>query len=568
MARRSIALVALLAAGCMSVGPASERTGKHGNRTEDAVRVGAPPVGVSVSKVFGSHMVLPRGRPVPVWGKAAPGETVRVAFAGQERAAKADAAGDWQVTLKPLEVSKEGRALTVSGSSETNVFTDVLVGDVWLCSGQSNMEMTFKWGIYDGDGFKTEAVQFPTIRRLKIARGRKATPERYDIPVASSWTVAAEAFKDAADISAAGYFFARKLTQELDIPIGLVDGSWSGSKIEPFIPREGFRLVPALASHAKRIDAQDPSTKKGRAMLGERVASVRQWLEEAEAALARGEKPKGQPPQMPELDGLTEQYNRMIAPIVRFPIKGTIWYQGCSNGGEGDGYGDKMEGLVLGWRKAWGYEFPFYWVQLASYQAATTNPAGGDGYARIREAQRKALRIPKTGMAVAIDVGNPRDIHPKAKLFVGERLALWALAKDYGKDVVCSGPLVKGAVVETNGLGAVRARVRISFDHVGSGLMVGKKDWKNNAPVEEDVAATGRLRGFALKGSDGKWHWADAAIDGADVVVSSAEVSVPVVVRYAFRGNPLGNCNLYNREGLPASPFSIDLPVADASSAD
>ncbi len=538
MEKRITTLVALLACAC------------------------AAQAAVSVSKVFGSNMVLQRGRPVPVWGKAAPGEDISVAFAGQELKAKADEAGDWQVALQSLEVSKEGRDLTVSGATNNVVFTNVLVGDVWLCSGQSNMEMSFGWGIYQGDKFKAESVQFPTIRRMKVQRVTKPAPERYDVPVAAPWTVASNAFPN---ITATGYFFARKLTQELDVPIGLIDDSWSGCRIEPFISAEGYHLAPGLTSYADKLDAQDPTSEKGKAVLEKSVAAVRSWLELAEASLAKGEKPKGQPPQMPEMGNLTIQYNWMIAPIVRFPIKGAIWYQGCSNGGEGDEYIDKTEGLVLGWRKAWGYDFPFYWVQLASYRAATTDPEGGNGYARIRDAQRKALRIPQTGMAVAIDVGNPKDIHPKAKLFVGERLALWALAKDYGKDVVCSGPLVKGAALEPAGLEADYGSVRISFDYTGSGLMVGKKDWSNNDPVVEDAEA--KLKGFALKGADGKWHWADAAIDGKDVVVSSASAPEPIAVRYAFRDNPLGNCNLYNKEGLPASPFSIDVPKADAAAA-
>ena len=513
---------------------------------------------VSVSKVFGSNMVLQRDRPVPVWGKAAPGEEVRVAFAGQELAAKADEAGDWQVALKPLAVSKEGRDLTVAGPSNSNVFTNVLVGDVWLCSGQSNMERHFGWGIYEGDKFKAESAQFPTIRRMKIKKVTKPGPEPYDVPVENGWAVASKAFPN---VTATGYFFARKLTQELDIPIGLIDDSWSGCRIEPFISSEGFHLVPGLRDLASKLDAQDPKTEAGKAMITKMIADTRKWADDAEALLAQGRKPSNNPPQMPSVWGITGQYNWMIAPIVRFPIKGAIWYQGCSNGGEGDEYIDKTEALVLGWRKAWGYDFPFYWVQLASYTAATDDPEGGNGYARIRDAQRKAIaRIPQTGMAVAIDVGNPTDIHPKAKLFVGERLALWALAKDYGKDIVCSGPLVKGATVEADGLDGDAPRVRVAFDYVGSGLMVGKKEWKNNDPVVEDAEAAGKLKGFALKGADGKWHWADAVIDGQNVLVSSPSVKEPAAVRYAFRANPLGKCNLYNKEGLPASPFHLVLP--------
>jgi sialate O-acetylesterase len=248
----------------------------------------------------------------------------------------------------------------------------------------------------------------------------------------------------------------------------------------------------------------------------------------------------------------------MIAPITRFAIKGVVWYQGCSNGQDKD-YDHKMEGLVLGWRKAWGYDFPFYYVQLASvgvhYGHFPEAPAGGTGLSEIREAQRRALRIPKTGMAVAIDIGDPYDIHPKCKVLVGERLALWALAKDYGRDVVFSGPLVKKATAEKNASG--KARVRVAFDYVGPGLMAGVKNWKDNSPVEEDAEAKGALRGFSLKDASGEWFYADAAIDGADVVVSAAEVKEPVAIRYAHRACPLGECSLYNRAGLPASPFSI-----------
>ncbi len=514
---------------------------------------------VSVSKVFASNMVLQRDKPVPVWGKAAPGEEVKVSFAGQNLSAKANDAGEWQVEFKPLKMSKEGAELVVAGPANTNLFKNVLVGDVWVCSGQSNMEMTFGWGVYDGDKFKAESAQFPTIRRMKIRKCTKPAPEAYDVPVDSPWTVASNAFPH---ITATGYFFARKLTQEMDIPIGLIDDSWSGCAIEPFISPEGFHMVPALSESANKLDAISPATEKGRAALEKTIADTRKWLEMAETCLAERKMPSSQPPQFPTAGNLCGQYNWMISPITRFPIKGAIWYQGCTNGGDGDIYADKTEALVLGWRKAWGYEFPFYWVQLASYTAATDDPAGGNGYARIRDAQRKAMRIPKTGMAVAIDVGNPSDIHPKAKLFVGERLALWALAKDYGKNIVCSGPLVKGGAVEPAGLDADFARVRVSFDYTGSGLMAGKKDWKNNDPVEEDVEAGGKLKGFALQGADGKWHWADAAIDGKDVVVSSPDAPEPIAVRYAFRANPMGKCNLYNKEGLPASPFSIKVATS------
>lgn len=515
---------------------------------------------LSVSKIFASKMVLQRDRPVPVWGKAAPGENVTVSFAGQSASATADEDGEWQVELKPLAISKEGRVMTVAGHSRTNVFEDVLVGDVWLCSGQSNMEMSFSWGVYDGDKFKTESADFPLIRHMKITKRTNHAPDPFNVPVELTWDTPSNIFQK---VTATGYFFARKLVQELDIPIGLVNASWSGCRIEPFISGDGFRAVPGLKTSAVFLESVNMETEKGRATLRATIDATRKWIDDAEAAYAKNRLPITQPPQIILPYGHTGQYNAMIAPITRFPIKGAIWYQGCSNGNEGDEYIDKTEALVIGWRKAWGYDFPFYWVQLASYQAATQDPAGGNGYARIRDAQRKALRIPNTGMAVAVDVGNPRDIHPKAKLFVGERLARWALAKDYGKNIVCSGPLVKEAVKVAAGLDADQASVRISFDYIGGGLMAGKKNWEDNSPVAEDKEASGKISGFALCGADGKWSWADAVIEGDHLVISSPSVPNPVKVRYAYRGNPLGQCNLYNREGLPASPFEITVTVPE-----
>jgi sialate O-acetylesterase len=225
-----------------------------------------------------------------------------------------------------------------------------------------------------------------------------------------------------------------------------------------------------------------------------------------------------------------------------------LWYQGESNGGEGDSYYHKMKALITGLRKAWGQgDFPVYFVQLPQLGGAHDNPAGGDGWARIRLAQAKTLSVPHTGMAVTIDVGDPADIHPRNKKDVGERLALWALAKDHGKkDLVYSGPLYKSMKIEGD-------KVRLSFDHVGKGLMVGRREGKK--PVEE--VKDGTLKRFAIAGADGKWFWADARIDGDTVVVSSPEVKKPVAVRYAYQFNPAG-ANLCNRDGLPASPFRTD----------
>ena len=502
---------------------------------------------VKPAGIFASNMVLQRDMSVPVWGTASPGELVTVAFAGQSVSVFADASGKWTATLAPLAVSKEDRTMTVTGEN-TVAFDNVLVGDVWLCSGQSNMEMTFGWGIYDGKDFIEEAKSLPGIRRVKIPHVTSLY-ETDEVRIQIPWGKVSDNMKDT---TATGFFFARKLVKELDIPIGLVDDSWSGCRIEPFMPADSFSGQPLLADFEKRLARIDPAAEAGRETWTKCAADARAWADKVDAAVAAGSTSFPLPQDIPNLNwvyGATGQYNAMVAPIVRFPIKGAIWYQGCSNGGEGESYRVKLSQLIRGWRKAWGYEFPFYFVQLASYQGMSNDPAGGNGYAKIRDAMRRALDVPKTGMAVTIDVGNTSDIHPKAKLFVGERLALWALAKDYGKDVVCSGPLFREQTVEGD-------KIRISFDYVGGGLMVGKKDNLSNAPVEPDPDAA--LAGFAVCGADGKWAWADAVIDGDTVVVSSKEVAEPVAVRYAFRGNPMGKCNLYNREGLPASPFKTD----------
>jgi len=246
----------------------------------------------------------------------------------------------------------------------------------------------------------------------------------------------------------------------------------------------------------------------------------------------------------------TGLYNGMIAPLVPYAIRGAIWYQGESNGGEGSSYMHKTRALVEGWRNAWAQgKFPFYYVQLANFQAPGENPEGGDGWAKTRMAQLQALDIKHTGMAVAIDLAdenNPRDVHPENKKDVGERLALWALAKDYSKKITCSGPLYKG--IKIKGSDAI-----ISFDYVGQGLMVGEK--RGIEPVKE--VTDGTLKRFAISGADGTWHWADAKIAGKRVVVSSKDVAQPVAVRYAYTMNPDG-CNLYNQAGLPASPFTTD----------
>ena len=488
---------------------------------------------VKLAGIFTDNMVLQRGKPVPVWGQAEPGEEVTVEYNGQKASAKACGDGCFRVVLPALDVEKTGKDLVVSGKNRV-VLSNVVVGDVWLVSGQSNSEMSFSWGILNGKEEMAKAKDYPNIRAIKFNHVVAPFPVKGKTCNNGPWKVATE--KTLPGITAEGYFMARELNAKTGIPIGILDDNWSGCRIEPFICEEGVNLVPELKPECER-------------MLKSREALVF-WCGKVAALKESGDFTKAGP--MPEFSGWARQYNAMIAPIVDFPICGATWYQGCSNGGEGMSYAKKLEALVGGWRAKWGYDFPFYIVQLASYTAKTTDPAGGNGYAKIRNAMRIAAQtIPNCGLAVAIDIGNAKDIHPKNKYDVGYRLSLWARRDVYGeKDLVVSGPLFKELKIEGD-------KARVVFDHVGSGLFAGEKG--PDTPGERPTATPdGKLRGFAVAGEDKKWYWAEAVIDGNDVVVSAKEVPAPVAVRYAFRANPMGDCNLYNKEGLPASPFRTD----------
>ena len=488
---------------------------------------------VRLSGVFSDNMVLQRGKPLPVWGKANPGERVEVRFLGKKASAVADANGNWEAKLPALGVLKEGAELKVKGKNEITL-KNVLVGDVWLVSGQSNSEMTFGWGIINGDAEKAKAKDYPNIRSIKFNHWVSPWPVKFRTANNGPWYV------DTSDVlnnvTAMGYFFAREINARTGVPIGLLDDNWSGCRIEPFICAEGLAKVPELANELKNVI----KVREG----------ILSWAENVLAANKTGDFDGLE--QVPEAPIWTRQHNAMIEPIVRFPIAGALWYQGCSNGGEGKSYKLKLEALAAGWRAKWGYDFPFYIVQLASFTERTNDPAGGNGYANIRNAMRVAAQtIPGAGLAVAIDIGNDRDIHPKNKYDVGRRLSLWALRDVYGeKDLVVSGPLYTGMKVEG-------AKIRLSFDHVGSGLVAGEKE-PDTPGVMPTPTPDGKLRGFAIQGADNQWHWADAVIDGKTVVVSCADVAQPKNVRYAHRANPMGNCNLYNKEGLPASPFTTE----------
>ncbi len=458
---------------------------------------------VKLASIFGDSMVLQQELPVPVWGWADKGESVTVTFGDQKKTAEAGDDGRWQVKLDALTANADGQTLAIAGTNSIEV-KDVLVGEVWICSGQSNME----WSLSRSLNAKEEiaAADFPNIRLFNVP-GHITSPVAKD-EAPGQWQVCTP--QSAPGFTAVGQFFGRRLHKELDVPIGLVGSNWGGTRIEPWTSPAGFHSVPELKDIAAQVDAYTAETKVG----------------------------GGSPSAI---------YNAMIHPLAPFAMRGAIWYQGESNGNEGESYFHKTQALVNGWRKLFNPDLAFYWVQLANYQAPNDDPAGGNGWARIRDAQTKALNIKHTGMAVIIDIGAANDIHPKNKQDVGGRLAQWALHQTYGKkDLVPSGPLFKSQQIEDG-------RIRVSFKHVGAGLVVGLKKGLEPTQVIED----GKLGRFAIAGEDKKWHWADAKIDGEDVVVSSPEVAKPVAVRYAWSMNPEG-ANLYNLDGFPAGPFRTD----------
>lgn len=495
---------------------------------------------VKLSKVFGDHMVLQQERPIRLFGWADPGERVTATLADQTATATAGADGYFRVELPAMKADGNPHTLTVSGKN-TITLNDVLLGEVWLCSGQSNME----WSVAGSMNSREEiaAADHPKIRLFNVG-GHVAGPIQLNDP-RGQWQICSS--QSVPGFSGVGYFFGRSLQKELDVPIGLVGTNWGGTRIEPWTPPVGFEQVPELKDYVDNLQAIDPSTPAGKANHEKYLSSVERWLEQAKVDLAAG-KPFNSAPQsnLRPKGGATHIYNGMVHALIPLSVRGAIWYQGESNAGDGLRYENLKEALVKGWRTVFENEdLSFYWVQLANFQSPSDNPAGG-GWGPVREGQRRALRLPKTGMAVIIDIGEARDIHPRNKQDVGARLARWALARDYGKDIVPSGPLYKGMKVEGNS-------IHITFDHVGSGLMTGRKE--GLSPTEE--TSDSELTQFAIQAGDGSWHWAKATIDGDTVIVSAEGVSAPKHVRFGYQSNPVG-LNLYNKEGLPASPFTTE----------
>ncbi len=532
---------------------------------------------VKLPAIFGSHMVLQQESKIPVWGTAEPGEAVTVTLGDHTSKTTADAKGKWQANLEPMPTNSTPLTLTVAGKNSL-VFDDVLVGDVWICSGQSNMEFALS-GARSFGGAANQATAVPAANdpQLRLFIVKHKVSLEPEANVTGEWKVCTP---DSAGLfSAVGYFFGQELRKTLQRPVGLIGTYWGGMPAQAFTSLKGLQKEPPfthyVAEYQKMVANLPAAQAAFPAALADFQAKLQAWnasddgkgyqvtIQNWKQGMASGKPvtrgpgaPASQPkpPQAPEgpPNTPTVLFNGMIAPLMPLAIKGTIWYQGESNADNAAEYRTLFPRMIVDWREAWHEgDFPFLFVQLASFKEPQKEPSEG-GWAYLREAQLDALSLPNTGMAVTIDLGAPRDIHPKDKLDVGLRLAQAAKHVAYHQDVVYSGPIYRSMKVEGN-------TIRLSFQQTGSGLQMSVPPWTFDGVAPRTPS---ELTGFAVAGADKKWHWAKAKIDGISVVVSSDAVAAPVAVRYGWANDPA--CNLYNKEGLPASPFRTDDWVDDA----
>jgi sialate O-acetylesterase len=448
---------------------------------------------VKLPAIFSDHMVFQQDSSLPIWGWAAAGESITVRIAGQQQTATADQDGNWALKLGKLQAGTI-QTLTVMGRN-TITIQDVLIGEVWVCSGQSNMEFRLKRARNAAE--EIAAATYPQIRSFTVPRSAQPSPVA---DVKAKWVVCSPSA--AAEFSAVGYFFGRELHKALQTPVGLISVSVGGTPAEAWTSAEGLDADPELKEVKEKQIAK---------MINYPTAPGAELKQTA-----------------------TYLYNGMVHPLIPYAIRGVIWYQGETDAWKAFQYRKLLPALIQDWRARWGKgDFPFYIVQLANNGAALPEPKASV-WAELREAQSiTTANVPNTGLAVAIDIGESDDIHPKNKQDVGHRLALTALAKTYGQKLEYSGPHYESQTLEGSS-------IRLTFSQ-----------------AEEMIARGGPLRQFAIAGEDQKFVWAEARIDGHSVVVSSPLVSKPVAVRYAWANNPEG-ANLYNGAGLPASPFRTD----------
>ncbi len=487
---------------------------------------------VRLSNLFSDHMVLQRDQAVSVWGWADEGEEVTVSFQDQAVTGKANAEGEWKVQLAALKTDAEGKPLTVKGKNTVKL-ENVLVGEVWLCSGQSNMEWKVGSSV-GGDLEKLTASRLKSLRFLTVRTPGQQTPVSQPD---QKWQPCDG--ESVLNFSAVGYYFGRQLTDTLNVPVGLIDNSWGGSACEAWVRRDKLESEAAYGPLMEKWKKLEAAYDHDAEMKKYREVTLVKWEEAVKLAKTEG-KPAPQKPRSPQNQMGGNQrpgnlYNGRLMPVLGYGIRGAIWYQGESNAGRAFQYRDLFPRMIKNWREDWKQgDFPFYWVQLADFREEVAAP-GESSWAELREAQTRTLSLPNSGEAVIVDLGEANDIHPRRKMEVGLRLARHALAKNYNIAVPCQSPLYDKMEVKDG-------KVLVTFKEVGQGLR---------------TLDVGEVRGFAIAGEDKQWKPGVAKIVGPNLVeVSSPQVAGPVAVRYAWAENPV--CNLYSKNDLPVTPFRTD----------
>ncbi len=484
---------------------------------------------VVLPDVISAAMVIQRDRSFPIWGQADPGEAVTVRFAGQSKQASAGSDGKWAVKLAAVHANATPATMTISGKN-TIELKNILVGEVWLVAGQSNMQRLLS-ETANGEAAIAAANQ-PLIRLFNVSR--QVAFRHQPGPLATWQGCSPESVKQ---FSAAGYYFGMELQKELSVPIGLINSSYGGSQAEAWTPVEYLLASADLKPTVERTKIWDEERPRVKVQYEEQLNQWRAEVEKAKVAGARPQPSPAVPDALREYRIASSIYDGMIAPLIPFAIRGAFWYQGESNEARAEQYGILLPTMIKAWRERWGEgDFPLGIIQLPNYRDAKDEPAD-EAWGHVREAQRRtAMSTPNTGLIVTIDIGEARDIHPKNKLDVGKRMVRWALVDAYGRKLTKSGPMFRKVKI-------AGSKIVLTFDDVGQGLRIRDGD---------------KLDEFAIAGADRRWHWAQAKISGKNrIEVWSDTVPQPLAVRYAFNNNPK-HPNLTNETGLPAGPFRTD----------
>ena len=535
---------------------------------------------LTLPAILGDHMVLQRDMPVPVWGMATPGSRVAVSFAGQTVATQADSGGYWMLRLAPLATNSTTQDMTVTETDNAGKtissleVRDVLVGEVWLAGGQSNMAYGLK--AMEGSDAYLAAPTNPQLRLFNVAHATAAEPigmHQGEKPgdVDAGWALADS--RSAASFSAVGYLFAAELQKTLQCPVGIISSNWGGTPIKTWMSMDAFAASPQLApfieeyqkalathqqvlAHPEMESAYQAAEKLWRQQVGDPYdAAMKLWFQAQASGADPGPRPKPErpEPQNPDLTGMPNSetrpqtpsisWNAMFAPIVPYALRGVLWYQGEANVSQYREYGLQLRTMVEDWRRKWAEpNLEFLCVQLPGFG----NNEETSDLAHLREQQVSVLQLPHTGLAITWDVGDPGNVHPASKVDVAHRLALIARGQVYHEPVEYSGPTERSVAISG-------PEVRVSFDHVAACLIIGQAPWiaRDDQPIP-----TNELLGFTLAGADGVFHPATAKIDGDAVVLRAPDVPAPRYVRFAWDNTP--RANLYNSAHLPAAPFRTD----------